>query len=94
MGIESGRNTMMCVETVSSDYRETILQVIAHEYSAKRHAAKILAKHAQASYRTAEAWVSGRNVPSGAALMNIMAECEPMAAAIKRIVAERKKQRG
>ena len=86
-----------CVEmsyAITSDYRETILTVIAREYSAKRHAAKILAKHAKASYRTAEAWVAGRNVPSGAALMNIMAECEPMADAINRFVAERKKQRG
>jgi len=68
---------------VASDYRVSILTVIAREYSAKRHGAKILARDAKASYRTAQAWISGRNVPTGKHFMNLLQECEAMAALIK-----------
>jgi hypothetical protein len=96
--VENGSNKharwcVNLVETSPSFYRETILTIIAREYGAKRHAAKILARHAQSSYRTAEAWISGRNVPTGHSLLNIMSECEALADAINGIVADRKKQR-
>jgi hypothetical protein len=79
---------------ITSDYRESVLAVIAREYGPMRHAAKILAQHAQASYRTAESWIAGRNVPSGESLMNLMSECNALADEINRLVAERRKQRG
>lgn len=94
--MENGRKlaAMSCVVIGQSDYRETILNVIAQQYATKRHAAKILARHAKASYRTAEAWIAGRNVPSGASLMNLMAECEVLADEVMRLVNERKVKLG
>lgn len=83
----SKRNTRGCVVmsgAITSNYRENILTVITREYSAKRHGAKILARHAKASYRTAQAWISGRNVPSGQHFMNLLQECEAMADIIKK----------
>lgn len=82
------------ISATTSDLRENILTIIKREYSAQRHAAKRLARHGKASYRTAEAWLAGRNAPSGPSLMNIMAECTPLADEVMRLVAERKKQRG
>lgn len=73
---------------ITSDYRETVLTVIAQEYSPLRNGAKILARHAKASYRTAEAWVAGRNAPSIKSVMNIAANCRAMSNELNRLIAE------
>ena len=78
---------------ISSHYSETILTVIAREYGPMRHAAKILAQHAQGSYRTAEAWIAGRSVPSGENLISLMASCDVLTDEINRLVTERKQSR-
>lgn len=93
----SKQNPRWCVrkmDATASDYREVILTVIAREYGPMRHSAKILAKHAQTSYRTAEAWVSGRNVPSGKSLVNIMANCKAMADEMNRLISESRQSPG
>lgn len=74
--------TSVCI--AASDYREMVLTLIATEYGGQRHAAKRLARAAKSSYRTAQAWLSGRKVPSGHHFMNLLQECEAMAEAIKR----------
>jgi hypothetical protein len=79
---------------VTSDYRETVLTIIAQEYSPLRHGAKILAKHAKASYRTAEAWVAGRNAPSIKSVMNIAANCRAMSDELNRMISESQQSAG
>lgn len=80
--------------SAASTYGETILGAIAREYGPMRHASKILAQHACASYRTAEAWIAGRSVPSGENLLHLMANCEVVAAEVNRLVAERRASKG
>jgi transcriptional regulator with XRE-family HTH domain len=48
--------------------------------------AKLAARAAGVSHRTAEAWVSGRRDPSASALLRMAETCDRMAAAIERLL--------
>ena len=50
------------------------------------HGAKLAARAAGVSHRTAEAWVSGRRDPSASALLRMATTCDKMAAAIERLL--------
>ena len=73
-----------------STYSDTILTAIAREYGSLPHAAKLLARHARTSYRTAENWLAGICAPNGEKLVNLMAECQVLADEVNRLVAERR----
>jgi hypothetical protein len=75
---------------IASEYDAAVIGVIDREYGRLRHAAKILAAHAKASVPAAKHWLYGRRSPTGEHLLNLMAECKPMADEINRIVAERR----
>lgn len=75
----------------ASNYDDLVLTIITSEYRPHRHAAKMLAKHANASYRTAQAWLSGRNVPSGKHFMNLLTECETLRVEVERLTARNSK---
>lgn len=72
---------------------DTLLTVITREYGGARHAAKRLAQHAKTSHRTAEKWLLGTSVPSGENLLNLLAECDALAAEVNRLVEERRANR-
>jgi hypothetical protein len=76
------------------NFKCVVLGVIDREYGALRHASKILGRHARVSHRTAEEWISGRSVPSGDNLINLMAQCEALADEITKLVAERRSAKG
>ena len=78
----------------ASTYSEAVLTAISREYGSKPNAAKILARHARTSYRTAENWLAGICAPNGEKLVDLMASCDALADEVMRLVAERKKQRG
>ena len=94
MGNATRQTTRWRVKTMEATFNGTIQAVIAREYRPLRHASKILAQHARSSYRTAEAWLSGRCVPTGENLANLMVECEALAEEINRLIAERRSIRG
>jgi hypothetical protein len=97
MGIgrkQNPRGRVGKMESLASHYSETILTVIAREYGTMRHASKILAQHARTSHRTAEAWLAGRNVPTGANLLNLIGASEALAEALSEARANQKTERG
>ena len=71
-------------------YEDVVLSVIDREYGSLRNGAKILARHAKSSIDAAKNWIYGRRVPTGEALVNIMAENDAMYAEIIRIIMERR----
>lgn len=75
-------------------YSGAVLGVIKREFFPLKHAAKLLANAARVSQRTAENYLAGTHAPSGEALLNLLAECKPMADEIFRIVEERRAARG
>lgn len=77
-----------------STYSEAVLTAITREYGKRPNAAKLLARHARTSYRTAENWLAGICAPNGEKLVDLMANCEPLADEVMRLVAERRTQRG
>ena len=77
---------------VASTLSDVVLTTIAQVYAPQRHAAKLLARHARASHRTAEKWITGRAVPTGENLINLMAECDALSNEVQRLVAERKRK--
>jgi hypothetical protein len=75
-------------------YSAVVFEVLQREYAPLKHAAKLLARHARTSPRTAENWLAGTHAPNGEKLINLMAECSALADEINRLIAERKALRG
>jgi hypothetical protein len=84
--------TRRCVG-VSAPLTATVIDFISREYGRRPHAAKLLAKLARTSHRTAERWVTGAAAPSGDNLMHLLVECEGLADELNRAVAEQRKQK-
>lgn len=79
---------------LSDTYSDVVLGVLKREYAPLKHAAKLLARHARTTPRTAENWLAGTHAPNGEKLINLMAECETLAAEINRLIAARRAARG
>lgn len=80
------------MQASASTYSETVLTVLAGRYGAVRHGAKLLARHAKTSVKTASNWLQGLNAPSGESLIELMVHCEELAVEVNRLVEERRKQ--
>ena len=71
-------------------YAEAVHRVLRAEFQPLKHAAKILARMAGTTPRTAENWLGGLCAPQGAHLIRLMASCDPLKAEIDRLVEEAK----
>ena len=72
-------------------YSEITTGYLREQFSALRHAAKIVARLAGVSPRTAENYLAGTHAPSGEALLNLLAHCDGLLARIDAEI-ERRKQ--
>lgn len=70
---------------------DVVSNYLRQEFGPLRHAAKLIARKAGATPRTAEAWLAGRNAPYGEHLVNLMAECDGLAAEINNLIRERRR---
>lgn len=68
------------------------MTVLRRAYAPKRHAAKLLARDANASPRTAEKWLTGERAPSGENLIELMASCQELADELNRLVQARREK--
>lgn len=75
---------------MSATYNDVVLAYISREFFPLKYASKILGRKAGVSHRTAENWLAGTHAPSGEALVNLMSECNELAAEINALVAERR----
>ncbi len=75
---------------MSASVAETVTDVLRREFGPLRHAAKLVARAARATPRTAEAWLAGLQAPQGEHIVNLMAECDALAEAINNLVRERR----
>lgn len=82
------------MSAITATYGEAVFQVIRREYAPLKNAAKLLARAARTTPRTAENWLAGTHAPNGEKLVNLMAECEPLADEVMRLVEERRRARG
>ena len=64
----------MCGEVVS--YAASVHDVLAREYGPLRNAAKLLARDADVSPRTAENWLQGKCAPRMDECIRLMAVCK------------------
>lgn len=71
-----------------SIYAETMAAYFKRKYLPLRYAAKILARDAGVSPRTADNWLQGLNAPSGKALVRLMAKCPELQDIINSLVIE------
>lgn len=77
------QNPRMCVSETASLLRAAYPE----------HGAKLAARAADVSPRTAEAWVTGRREPSASILLRMAARCDRMAAALERLLDDRRRAR-
>lgn len=92
----SGHNPQfrgLTMSVCTATYSETVLTFLQRSYAPLRHAAKLLARDAKTSPRTAEKWLSGLNAPSGESLIELMASSQELADEVNRLVAERRASR-
>lgn len=75
-------------------YSDVVHDVIRRNYAPLKHAAKLLARAAGTTPRTAENWLAGSHAPNGEKLLNLMAACDELADEVNRLVAERRAARG
>lgn len=79
---------------MTATYGDVVHDVIRRQFAPLKHAAKLLARAAGTTPRTAENWLAGSHAPNGDKLLNLMAECDELADEIFRVVAERRAARG
>lgn len=82
------------MSTINATYGEAVFRIIRREYAPLKNAAKLLARAAGTSPRTAENWLAGTHAPNGEKLINLMAECGPLADEVMKLVEERRRARG
>jgi hypothetical protein len=63
---------------------KAIHRILVSNYGRFRHGAKTLAIHAKCTPRAAENWLDGSCTPNAEKLVNVMAECDELAAEIMR----------
>lgn len=68
-------------------YGEAVRGVLVREFGPMRHAAERIARLANTTPRTARNWLDGLCAPQGAALLNLMAQCEAVNAEMERLKA-------
>jgi hypothetical protein len=81
------------VNAAAASYGELIHDVLMREYGSHRHAAKVLARDAGTTPRTAQNWLDGTNAPNGDKLINLMGQCEALTAEIHRLIELRRASR-
>lgn len=79
---------------MTATYGDVVHDVIRRRFAPLKHAAKLLARAAGTTPRTAENWLAGSHAPNGEKLVNLMADCQELAEEINRLVAERRALRG
>jgi hypothetical protein len=79
---------------MTATYGDVVHEVIRRQFGPLKHAAKLLARAAGTTPRTAENWLAGSHAPNGEKLVNLMADCQELAEEINRLVAERRALRG
>ncbi|AQS89439.1 hypothetical protein A0U93_10195 [Neoasaia chiangmaiensis] len=67
---------------------EIVSRVLRRRFGSERHGAKLIARAADVSPRTARNWMAGSCVPRGDELMRLMSECDELAEAIFQKVRE------
>lgn len=74
---------------MSATVAEVVTDFLRREYQPMRNAAKLIARAARATPRTAEAWLAGQQAPQAEHLINLMTNDE-LAEEILELVRERK----
>jgi hypothetical protein len=92
--VKNHRNFRGRSVALTATYSDVVFDVLRREYAPLKHAAKLLARHARTTPRTAENWLAGTHAPNGDKLVYLMAECEALADELFKLVAERKRMRG
>ena len=75
--------------TGGKTYADLLRSVIARVYVPQRYAAKLLARDAGTSHRTAERWLSGERVPSGDHLINLLRECSELREELNELIGQK-----
>jgi Cys-tRNA synthase (O-phospho-L-seryl-tRNA:Cys-tRNA synthase) len=81
------------MSAIAATYGDAVFQAIRREYAPLRNAAKLLARDAGTTPRTAENWLAGTHAPNGEKLVNLMAACPDVAEEVNRLVEERRRAR-
>lgn len=71
----------------AATYQDAVRTVLVREFGPLRHAEKLIARMAGTTPRTARNWLTGACAPQGAALLNLMAQCEAVDAEMARLKA-------
>lgn len=79
---------------MTATYGDVVHEVIQRNFAPLKHAAKLLARAAGTTPRTAENWLAGSHAPNGDKLISLMANCDDLAEEINRLVAARKAASG
>lgn len=74
---------------MSATVAEVVSDFLRREYQPMRNAAKLIARAARATPRTAEAWLDGHQAPQAEHLINLMTN-DKLAEEILKLVEERK----
>jgi hypothetical protein len=77
-----------CRVVTATGYAPTVHGVLRDVFGPLKGAAKIIARKARVTPRTAENWLGGQNAPRGDELIRLMAECDELKAAIDKLVEE------
>ena len=80
--------------TVSASLQGVVLDYIGREYAPRPNASKLLARAARTSHRTAEKWLARQSAPSGENFLNLLAECEDLAAEVNSLIEQRRARKG
>lgn len=74
----------------SLTFHDIVSDFVRSRYATVRNGVKLLARHANVSPRTAENWLDGYNAPASESLLNLMAACPELEAAITQSIATRR----
>lgn len=95
MGNERPRGRLeMAGALTANDCAERISTVLRRKFAWMRCADKWLASRIGADQRAAQNYLYGKHCPPAHKLIEMMAECDELAAEINKIVAERRAARG
>lgn len=78
------------MDTALDDPAEQLRSVMRYQFGRLRNGSKLLAQAAKVSPRTAESWLYGISSPSFGSLVELLASCEEIAAAVDQIIKEKK----